>query len=129
VADYGLLTQPDGDIPQPRDEPYFLDVHYLYAHGYLAIGAHLLGRFGLSTRLMSFIAGMQDPTLGGFRSHGPLRGGDGRCDSVSTSLCGWTALYHGMPEVARAAGELGERLIDKLRAKLWPEMLARLADD
>lgn len=32
-------------------------------------------------------------------------------------------------DVAHAAGELGERLIVKLRAKLWPEMLARLAED
>ena len=109
LADYvASVTIADGDIPEPREEPYFLDVHYLYAHGYLAIGAHLLGRFDLATRLMSFIRSRQDATLGGFSSHGPKRGGDGRCDSVSTGLCGLVSLYHGQPELARAAaGFLG----------------------
>ncbi|MFI9646281.1 hypothetical protein ACIHAA_08310 [Streptomyces sp. NPDC052040] len=92
----------DGDVPAPREEPYFLDIHYLYANGYLAIGTHLLGQFDLSGRLMSFIASMQNPVHGGFRSTGP-RSGDGRCDTVSTSISGLAALYHGKHEVALAA--------------------------
>ncbi|MFD9477524.1 MULTISPECIES: hypothetical protein [Streptomyces] len=94
------LLQPNGDIPVPREEQYFLDVHYLYANGYLAIGAHQLGRFGLSDRLMGFIRTMQNPIHGGFRSHGPQVEGDQRCDSVSTSIAGLAALYTGQREVA-----------------------------
>ncbi|MFI5985299.1 beta-L-arabinofuranosidase domain-containing protein [Streptomyces sp. NPDC051555] len=96
----------DGSVPSPREEAYFLDVHYLYANGYLAIGTHLLGQFDLSDRLMSFIASMQNPQHGGFRSTGPLPG-DGRCDTVSTSISGIAALFHGRQDVAlRAAGFL-----------------------
>lgn len=39
-----------------------------------------------------------------------------------------TELPMPLDDVARAVGELGERLIVKLRAKLLPEMLARLAE-
>ncbi|SHG39159.1 beta-L-arabinofuranosidase domain-containing protein [Streptoalloteichus hindustanus] len=106
VADYVTsLLQADGDIPQPREEEYFLDVHYLYANGYLTIGAHVLGRFGLSSKLMSFVETMQNPVTGGFRSHGPAVPGDGRCDSVSTSISGLAALYTGRLSVARSAAD------------------------
>ncbi|KAA5835077.1 beta-L-arabinofuranosidase domain-containing protein [Saccharopolyspora hirsuta] len=106
VADYvGSLLQADGDIPQPREERFFLDVHYLYANGYLTIGAHILGRFDLSAKLMSFVETMQNPVTGGFRSHGPGVPGDGRCDSVSTSISGLAALYTGRLAVAKSAAE------------------------
>ncbi|WP_162889895.1 hypothetical protein [Streptomyces olivoreticuli] len=94
----------DGDVPSPRQEPYFLDIHYLYANGYLAIGTHLLGQFDLSERFMSFIATMQNPAHGGFRSVGP-RASDGHCDTVSTSISGLAALFHGKQDVALAAAD------------------------
>ncbi|MFJ5677994.1 hypothetical protein [Streptomyces sp. NPDC093097] len=99
----------DGDVPSPRQEPYFLDIHYLYANGYLAIGAHLLGRFDLSDRLMSFIASLQNPQHGGFPSTGP-RPGDGRCDTVSTSISGIAALFHRREAVALAAADFLTRV-------------------
>ncbi|WDO11342.1 hypothetical protein ME763_37080 (plasmid) [Streptomyces murinus] len=95
---------PDGDVPTPRHEPYFLDIHYLYANGYLAIGTQILGQFDLSSQSMSFIASQQNLDHGGFRSTGP-RTGDGRCDTVSTSISGLAALFHGKQEVALAAAD------------------------
>ncbi|MFF4410200.1 beta-L-arabinofuranosidase domain-containing protein [Streptomyces sp. NPDC001404] len=94
----------DGDVPAPRQEAYFLDIHYLYANGYLAIGTHVLGQFDLSAQFMSFIASQQNPDHGGFRSTGP-RSGDGHCDTVSTSISGLAALFHGKSEVALTAAD------------------------
>lgn len=102
----------DGDVPQPRSDEAFLTTHYLYANAYLALGAHVLGRFDLSRSLYGFVRSRQTD-CGGFLSQGPGYDDDPSLDTVSTSIAGLTAIYLGDVETgvraARFIGEVWER--------------------
>lgn len=101
-----------GDIPEPRRDVAFLTEHYLYANTYLAIGAHLLGRFDLSLDLYRFIRTRQHNS-GGFLSHQVAFSGEQYMDSVSTAIAGITALFLGDVNVATGAAEFLRNLILK----------------
>lgn len=101
----------DGDLPAPREEAAFHTGHYLYANGYTAIGARILGRFDLADPMIRFIATRQHPEIGGFFSHGPgIEVPRERMDSVSTSISIWAALFAGKLDVATRGAAFLERL-------------------
>ena len=84
--------QPDGQL---RD--YNGDV---YKHAWLLQGAHRLGRFDVSCRVMDFLASCQTAS-GGW----PLFTGDELCRMLPTAWAGVAAVYMGRMDVAeKAAG-------------------------
>jgi len=103
----------DGDFPCRREEGAFLDGHYLYANGYIAIGARVAGRFDLAQPAIDFIATRQHLATGGFFSNGPhIASPVERMDTVSTSISAWAAIFAGRLDIARRAAEFLEAVIE-----------------
>lgn len=103
------LIDDAGDVSAPREDEEFNRTHYLYANGYLTIGALVLGRFDISRRLFAFVRGRQRP-VGGFTSQGPSRPEPTSLDTVSTCISGLAALYAGDLPTALAAGRFVEHV-------------------
>jgi len=103
----------DGDILSPREEAAFHTTHYLYAHGYLTIGAWMMGRFDVAKKLYRFIKEQQAELQGGFLSQGPAFAKTKTMDTVSTSISGWAALVCGDIDAAVKAARFLETVFHR----------------
>ena len=73
------VQQPNGDFAGPLRGTMH-DNNWSYPNAWMIVGAHLLGRYDVSSRGMAHLLGLQDPQTGGFRMQ------PGRDDSIQDVL-------------------------------------------
>ena len=100
------LLQPDGDL-LPRNDPWYVTVHYQYANAWIVIGAQKQGRYDVSMPALKFLLTQQDPSHGGFYSLKSNAGEKKRSDTMSSGISGIACLATGQIDAARKlAGHL-----------------------
>jgi len=92
--------QPDGQLKDYKGDAY--------KHAWFLQGAHRLGRFDISYRVMDFLASCQ--TLSGGFPHFP---GDALCRVLPTAWTGVAALWMGRMQVAEKAANWCIRVLDQ----------------
>jgi len=105
------LLQPDGDF-LPRSNPWFLDVHYQYANGWIILGAQKIGRYDITMPAIRFLLSQQDAATGGFYSQKSVGGQKRRIDTMSSGIAGLDCLAAGQYDAAFKAARYFEKMID-----------------
>ena len=101
----------DGDF-LPRDHPWHVQVHYLYANAYFIIGSMVNGRYEIAMPAVQFLRSQQDPDHGGFYSRRTAAGRKNLSDTMSTAAAGVACLAAGQLDAARQAGDYLSHIID-----------------
>lgn len=109
------LLQPDGDL-LPRNDPWYVSVHYQYANAWVITGSQKQGRYDVSVPALKFLLTQQDPSHGGFYSLKGSATDRKRSDTMSSGISGIALLATGQLDAAR-------RLADhfKWMADMQPE--------
>lgn len=84
-----------------------------YMNGWIAMGAHKIGRFDVSGPAYLYVASHFHRELGGFTIHTPYGAGDDMTDGFVTAHLGLTSLYFGALDRARRAGDFLCRLLEQ----------------
>ena len=111
-----LTIRPDGDVAEPASAA--ADAHpapslqffYPYRTGYIALGAHRVGRYDLSRRVGAFVLSLQDPACGGFLAQPGLS--PPRFHICGTARAALTALALGEWAAAVKAGDFLVRALE-----------------
>jgi hypothetical protein len=98
------LLQSDGDL-LPRNDAWYVNVHYQYCNAWVATGAQKQGRYDVSMPALKFLLTQQDPTHGGFYSQKSTGGEKKRSDTMSSGISGIALLATGQIDAARKLAE------------------------
>jgi len=113
------LLQSDGDL-LPRNDQWYINVHYQYQNGWIVTGAQKQGRYDVSTSALKFLLSQQDPSHGGFYSQRAGPGERKRSDTMSSGIAGIACLATGQLDAARRVAEYFQKIAD-----MQPEPKAR----
>lgn len=97
----------DGDFSTSADaksENAAFEEYWAYPNGWIALGAHRIGRFDFSYPAWHYLRSFSEPTTGGFRTGASGRSSHGVIDALTTAHLGLLCLYLGEVQRARAAG-------------------------
>ncbi len=105
------LLQPDGDL-LPRNDPWYINVHYQYSNGWVVTGAQKQGRYDISMPALKFLLTQQDSSHGGFYSQRANVGEKKRSDTMSSGISGIACLATGQMDAARKLASYFQRIIE-----------------
>ncbi len=104
------LLQPDGDY-LPRNDAWYIDVHYQYCNGWMTIGSQKMGRYDIAARSVQFLLTQQSPDHDGFYAQKSAAGQKMRSDTMSSGIAGIACLAAGQIGAARKLADCFERMI------------------
>jgi prenyltransferase/squalene oxidase-like repeat protein len=94
------LLQSDGDL-LPRNDTWYINVHYQYSNAWVVTGAQKQGRYDISMPALKFLLTQQDSSHGGFYSQRANAGEKKRSDTMSSGISGIACLATDQMDAAR----------------------------